>query len=759
MGKSKKLITGAACAFALFLSAHSTEAATYTDISEDFWAKESIDYLADKGVISGYPDGSFQPNRPISRSQAASMLVSALGLDTSERPDGGFTDVSDNHHRYDIINTVNDAGIIRGSNGEFRPAESITRAQMAAVIRRSFDMEESKEEMFTDVAPDYWSFTDISTIAANGIASGYEDGTFRPGNHTTRAQFSVFLENAMKLDSGEERPAPPPSNEDSDVKRGVTVEADGWTYTVDDQYIVRTNEAGEKEYVLTREDMGEDFSYDHISGGSGLTTGSPLMLHDGWIYYQIHVNDDYSMGYANYSLYRVRTDGSKKERIIDQPMKAPYIYDDHIYYVEVARTMSPEESASLKRADLDGSNPETIHTTFMKQENTYFGWNSDVFYALQYGENIIVYSTDDAVYQYSMETGKKERIHGRSANEIEVTSDQMILGTDDGLYAVDRAADKKTKIQNHAVLDMEMLGDSLYILSENTFYQWDLKAEDITMLNENLNVSPAVHNVSVGKHNEQNGYIAFIDENTQQTYVYFIKDGQVIEQDVIEGEEHGVAHTMAENSIYLTLRVEDSNEQENRLLYAFDTGNETIHSISFPLGEKDALRMYAASDDFFFGAPRKVGDSVSVITGDVSHLNVEEWTVPFEESTVSIHSIKEAGGEYYGILSRSVSSGGMERYLVKLNEDEKQFDVIYSTVDTLEFIERDQGGMYVFTDRNDVAQVEIINGDGETIQPPKPVGGRLYGQIEKRGDMVYVYHNHTKINAAYPVSLLEGKQQ
>ncbi|WP_158738015.1 S-layer homology domain-containing protein [Alteribacillus sp. YIM 98480] len=115
----KRLTLSVAGAVAMFMVTPKAEAANFTDVSDDFWAKDSIEYLAKREIINGYSDGSFKPNQDITRSQAAAMIVRALDLDTSGRPHADFSDVSDNHPNDRVINAVSDEGIIRASGKLF----------------------------------------------------------------------------------------------------------------------------------------------------------------------------------------------------------------------------------------------------------------------------------------------------------------------------------------------------------------------------------------------------------------------------------------------------------------------------------------------------------------------------------------------------------------------------------------------------------------------------------------------------------------
>ncbi|MBM7572912.1 S-layer homology domain-containing protein [Aquibacillus albus] len=169
----------------------------FSDVSNDYWAKTEINYLEEQGIINGYPDGTFKPNQAVTRYQAAAMLKKVLDLSLVEGTPVQFNDIATDSPRYKLAATMYEAGLIRGSNGNFRPNESLTRAQMATVLTRAFDFNRNEDFYFTDIQPDYWNYTEIAALADSGITGGKGDGTFAPSEPTSRAQFSVFLYRAM----------------------------------------------------------------------------------------------------------------------------------------------------------------------------------------------------------------------------------------------------------------------------------------------------------------------------------------------------------------------------------------------------------------------------------------------------------------------------------------------------------------------------------------------------------------------------------
>ncbi|MFE8696435.1 S-layer homology domain-containing protein [Cytobacillus sp. FJAT-53684] len=179
------------------------QAATFKDIPNNFWAKSEIDYLFGKNIISGYPNGNFGPNDNVKRIDAAAMVVKALNLNTTNRPNPQFKDISRSTVGFDVIATVVDEGIFTGTDGSFYPNKTLTRAEMAAIINRAFKLEKKSTKVtFKDVNSKFWGYLDIQNLVGHKITEGFPNNTFQPSNPTTRAQFSVFLTRALKGKEG-----------------------------------------------------------------------------------------------------------------------------------------------------------------------------------------------------------------------------------------------------------------------------------------------------------------------------------------------------------------------------------------------------------------------------------------------------------------------------------------------------------------------------------------------------------------------------
>ncbi|MDT8858874.1 S-layer homology domain-containing protein [Alkalihalobacillus sp. MEB130] len=172
-----------------------TNGSVFRDIN-GYWAEESILLAAEKGWINGHSDQTFRPSNHLTRAQAATILTNFLKLESTNRT-VQFHDVSNNFWALDSINLVAQNRIMNGnSSGNFSPGTNVTRAQVAQIFYNAGFYSQSssnKSSAFTDVRNDHWAITAIETMRQEGIITGFSDGTFKPNQPITRAQMTVII--------------------------------------------------------------------------------------------------------------------------------------------------------------------------------------------------------------------------------------------------------------------------------------------------------------------------------------------------------------------------------------------------------------------------------------------------------------------------------------------------------------------------------------------------------------------------------------
>jgi hypothetical protein len=164
----------------------------FSDVKDDYWAKKEIEFLVNKKIINGYPNGKFGVNDPLKRVQAVAMVVKALGLKLEGRPDPGYKDIKKDFWAYKEIAAIVDEGIFV-PKGNFDPNKKLTRAEMADILVNAYKLNGTFEKIFTDVPMTHWAYAPIHILAANEITTGYPDNTFKPAGDVTRTQFAVFF--------------------------------------------------------------------------------------------------------------------------------------------------------------------------------------------------------------------------------------------------------------------------------------------------------------------------------------------------------------------------------------------------------------------------------------------------------------------------------------------------------------------------------------------------------------------------------------
>lgn len=130
---------------AIFLTFSSTALATFSDMPTDETYSAAINKLIDEKVINGYEDNTFRPTNKITRAEFAKMMVTAT--DVSETTDKTFTDVSDNHWAAEHINSVYASGLVEGyEDGTFKPEKNITYGELSTILVRAMGYEEKVKE-------------------------------------------------------------------------------------------------------------------------------------------------------------------------------------------------------------------------------------------------------------------------------------------------------------------------------------------------------------------------------------------------------------------------------------------------------------------------------------------------------------------------------------------------------------------------------------------------------------------------------------
>lgn len=143
--------------------------------------------------LVGYTDGTFGPERNMTRAEVTTMFARLLTeqIEADKTYSNTFSDVPKGYWAANYIGYMQQFGIITGySDGSFRPDAPVTRAEFAAIASRFEKLTEGRKS-FTDVSDTYWAARYINFAATRGWVTGYSDGTFKPENTITRAEVAA----------------------------------------------------------------------------------------------------------------------------------------------------------------------------------------------------------------------------------------------------------------------------------------------------------------------------------------------------------------------------------------------------------------------------------------------------------------------------------------------------------------------------------------------------------------------------------------
>ncbi|UUZ92072.1 S-layer homology domain-containing protein [Paenibacillus sp. P25] len=169
----------------------------FTDVA-GHWAQYDILRAALEGWMTGTGENRFDPDLPLTRAQAAAVLVRAYGLENTEvTGPSPFDDVPAGHWAWKDIMIAAQKGYMQGTaDATFAPDQPLTREQFCQLMARILSLpqaDSSAAPAFPDLSTDRWSYAAIAAMRAKSLVDGFEDGTFRPEAPFTRAQMAAIL--------------------------------------------------------------------------------------------------------------------------------------------------------------------------------------------------------------------------------------------------------------------------------------------------------------------------------------------------------------------------------------------------------------------------------------------------------------------------------------------------------------------------------------------------------------------------------------
>ena len=175
------------------------EGISFSDVNPGDWFYDNVMDAAENGYISGMGDGTFNPTGATTRAQFASMIANAMGYEANPDAKSAFPDVADDFWGKAAINFCVENGILSGyDDGTFQPNKAITRQEAASILRNAFELTETTSELFPDdSAIAGWAKESVYLVKAAELMKGDAGtGNFRPTSTITRAEAASILMNA-----------------------------------------------------------------------------------------------------------------------------------------------------------------------------------------------------------------------------------------------------------------------------------------------------------------------------------------------------------------------------------------------------------------------------------------------------------------------------------------------------------------------------------------------------------------------------------
>jgi hypothetical protein len=172
------------------------ELITYADLPEGYWARKPIEYLATLGIMGGYPDKTFRPDKALTRAELAVTLVKAKELKT-EPGAVGFDDVRTTDWFAPYIKAAVDRKYMQGyPDNSFRPGQQVTRAEAALIFARFSGLYIKPQVMlkvYPDVEKKHWASPAIAAAKQAGFLEYLGVEEFGPTQFLTRAEAAEIL--------------------------------------------------------------------------------------------------------------------------------------------------------------------------------------------------------------------------------------------------------------------------------------------------------------------------------------------------------------------------------------------------------------------------------------------------------------------------------------------------------------------------------------------------------------------------------------
>ncbi|WP_432354534.1 NlpC/P60 family protein [Sporosarcina sp. A2] len=183
-----------------FIHASTSQGVTISSINDPYYWKSK--YVGAKRVanFTGTSVATSNTAKPVvnyaTRAEVAEAIAKKLNL--TAQGASSYKDVPSNHPQASAITAVTEAKILSGNNnGEFKPNDLLTRAEMAKALSNAFNLSQSSNVPFSDVSSTYWALPFIGAIYNENVTKGFSDGTYGINGKVKDTELKLFMERAQ----------------------------------------------------------------------------------------------------------------------------------------------------------------------------------------------------------------------------------------------------------------------------------------------------------------------------------------------------------------------------------------------------------------------------------------------------------------------------------------------------------------------------------------------------------------------------------
>jgi len=163
----------------------------------------AVNFLQEKGIISGYDDGTFQPENTVNRAEAMKMILETIGEEADEVADSSFDDVDAEEWYAGYVERAQKLGFVDGySDGTFRPGQIVNKVELLKMLLEAFEVDLNAVtvgDLFDDTPTDAWYAEYLQYAKDVGIVEADEDGLFNPADGMNRDDFADAIYKLMQF--------------------------------------------------------------------------------------------------------------------------------------------------------------------------------------------------------------------------------------------------------------------------------------------------------------------------------------------------------------------------------------------------------------------------------------------------------------------------------------------------------------------------------------------------------------------------------